>query len=275
MPEIAPDDRLPEGIYRVRAPNPGPMTLSGTNSYLVGKPAWVIDPGPADSSHLERVVAVAEHRGGVAGIALTHRHLDHAGGANDLRERTGAELGASPLRPAGQALFNEPEASRLELDVELLEGGTFGPLRVIETPGHAADHLSFLVDDVLFVGDTVLGEGSVFIPPEPGALASYLHSLEKLSSIEAGALCPGHGQVVFDPKAKLTEYIHHRLDRERRLLLALERGLRGREELLDEVWDDAPKELRPAAALTLEAHLDKLDAEGRLPAGVERMRAGA
>jgi glyoxylase-like metal-dependent hydrolase (beta-lactamase superfamily II) len=267
-----PDDRLPEGVHRLRAPNPGPMTLSGTNTYLVGGPAWVIDPGPADASHLERVMSAAEQRGGVAGIALTHRHLDHAGAANALRERTGAPLGASPAPPTAGALFNEPEAEELELDVELVEGQSLGPFKVIETPGHAADHLTYRWDGVLFVGDTVLGEGSVFIPPEPGALANYLDSLQKLASLEANALCPGHGPVVFDPPAKLAEYIDHRLDRERRLILALGHGLRGRDELLDEVWDDAPEQLRPAAALTLEAHLDKLAAEGRLPEGVERLR---
>jgi glyoxylase-like metal-dependent hydrolase (beta-lactamase superfamily II) len=255
----------------VRAPNAGPLTLSGTNTYLVGSPAWVIDPGPDDQAHLERVWSAAGGRGGIAGIALTHRHLDHAGAAAALRQRSDAQLAASAARSVDATVFSEPEAETLEVDLELAEGERFGPLEVIETPGHAADHLCFLLDGVLFSGDTVLGEGSVFIPPERGALRHYLASLRKLKERPLTALCPGHGPVVWQPHAKLDEYIEHRLDRERRLLAALERGLRAQGELLDEVWDDAPAELRPAAALTLEAHLDKLAAEGRLPAGVERL----
>src|SRR5206468_4281328 len=115
--------------------------------------------------------------------------------------------------------------------------------------------------EILFCGDTVLGEGSVFIPPGGGSLTRYLESLRRLQRLDLAVLCPGHGPVVWDPKAKLAEYLAHRLDRERRLVEALDEGLRSRDELLDAVWDDAPAVLRPAAALTLEAHLDKLEGE--------------
>jgi glyoxylase-like metal-dependent hydrolase (beta-lactamase superfamily II) len=127
------------------------------------------------------------------------------------------------------------------------------------------------MDGVLFCGDTVLGEGSVFIPPGGGSLAAYLASLQRLQRLPLNALCPGHGPVVWDPAAKLAEYLAHRLDRERRLVDALAGGLRSTAELLDRVWDDAPAALRPAAALTLESHLEKLAQEGRLPEGVERL----
>lgn len=248
------------------------MTLSGTNTYLVGRPAWVIDPGPADGQHLEQVWSAAKARGGIAGIALTHRHLDHAESAPALSERSGAPLAASRPTVAGDGgAFREPELPGLEPDVVLREGDSFGPLQVLETPGHSADHVSFKAEKVLFCGDTVLGEGSVFIPPGGGSLASYLVSLRKLERLELTALCPGHGPVVWEPREKIRQYIEHRLERERRLVAALERGLRRRDELLDEVWDDAPAALRPAAALTLEAHLDKLATEGRLPEDVERM----
>jgi glyoxylase-like metal-dependent hydrolase (beta-lactamase superfamily II) len=248
------------------------MTLSGTNTYLVGRPAWVIDPGPADAGHLERVLSAADERGGIAGVALTHRHLDHAGGATALSERAGAPLAASAVSMArGDGPFREAEVEGLEPDLALREGDSFGPFRVLETPGHSADHLSFLANTTLFCGDTVLGEGSVFIPPGGGSLRSYLDSLHKLQALELTALCPGHGPVVWEPRAKIAEYIEHRLDRERRLVAAFERGLRRRDELLDDVWDDAPAALRPAAALTLEAHLDKLAAESRLPPDVERL----
>jgi glyoxylase-like metal-dependent hydrolase (beta-lactamase superfamily II) len=147
----------------------------------------------------------------------------------------------------------------------LRDGDTAGPFDVIATPGHAPDHVALLTDGIAFCGDTVLGEGSVFIAPGGGALALYMESLRRLRArTEIDALCPGHGPVVWDPAAKLDEYIAHRLDREHRLVGALERGLRTKDELLDDVWDDAPAALRPAAMLTLEAHLEKLAGEGRL-----------
>ena len=116
----------------------------------------------------------------------------------------------------------------------------------------------------------MLGEGSVFIAPDPGALAGYLAGLERLRARRLTLICPGHGPLVEDPDAKLAEYVEHRLARERALLDALTAGARTIDELLDLAWADAPAILRPAAAITLAAHLDKLADEGRLPAGVER-----
>jgi glyoxylase-like metal-dependent hydrolase (beta-lactamase superfamily II) len=263
---------LPEGVERIRAPNVSPLTLTGTNTYLVGEPAFVVDPGPDDPAHIERVLEAIERRGRLAGIVLTHRHLDHAGAVSALRERFPAPLVAG-REPAGTGMFEEPGTRGLPLDAVLTDGDRFGPLETIETPGHSLDSVSLLFDGVLFSGDTVLGEGSVFIAPGASALVRYLESLRKLEALELTALCPGHGPVVSDPQAKLREYIEHRLDRERRLLVALDRGRRTTQELLDEAWDDAPASLRPAAALTLEAHLEKLEQEGRLPAGVERLRS--
>jgi glyoxylase-like metal-dependent hydrolase (beta-lactamase superfamily II) len=256
-------ERAPEGVALLRAPNPGPLTLSGTNTWILGEPAWVIDPGPADPGHVARVVMEAEHRGGVAGIALTHAHLDHAQAVPDLRERFGAPVAAArQVRTGG---FEEPSVEGLSPDVVLNDGDTFGPLFVIATPGHSLDHVAFVADRVLFCGDTVLGEGSVFIAPGGNALALYMNSLRRLRALDVDALCPGHGPVVWEPAAKLDEYIAHRLDRENRLLAALARGVRSHDDLLDEVWDDAPAALRPAARLTLEAHLEKLEGEGRIP----------
>jgi glyoxylase-like metal-dependent hydrolase (beta-lactamase superfamily II) len=116
-----------------------------------------------------------------------------------------------------------------------------------------------------FTGDTVLGEGSVFIDPSDGSLSAYLDSLRRLRSLDLEVLCPGHGPYVWDPAAKLDEYIAHRLDRERRLVAALDSGLRTDDELLDAAWPEVPAALRPVAALTLHAHLAKLREEGRLP----------
>jgi glyoxylase-like metal-dependent hydrolase (beta-lactamase superfamily II) len=212
----------------------------------------------------------AQERGGIAGIVLTHSHLDHSQAAPELRERSGAPVAAGSGAPAHGG-FEEPGLPGLEPDVVLGDGDRLGPLHAIATPGHSADHFSLLMERVLFCGDTVLGEGSVFIPPGGGSLTAYLASLERLSRLELDALCPGHGPAVWEPAAKLHEYRAHRLDRERRLVDALARGLRATGELLDDVWDDAPAALRPAAGLTLESHLEKLEQEGRLPEGVQRL----
>ena len=135
---------------------------------------------------------------------------------------------------------------------------------------HAADHLAFVAGGACFSGDAVLGEGSVFVYPDPGALRGYLSALRRLRVLGLRVICPGHGPVVLDAGAKLDEYLAHRLERERRLVEALDAGLRTADDLLDRVWSDAPAALRPAATVTLAAHLDKLAEEDRLPAGVER-----
>ena len=237
MSEAAPGH--PE-VLRIVAPNPGPMTLEGTNAYLYGAdPCVVIDPGPDDAGHIEAVRAAAGERGGIGLVLLTHSHGDHAAGAE-----------------------------RLDAEVVLPSGGEeHAGLRALATPGHAADHVCFLTaDGVCFSGDLVLGEGSTFVPPDGGSLAAYMESLRRVQAEAPALICPGHGPWVTDPAAKLAEYVEHREMRERRLLAALERGERSREALLAEVWDDIPAEVRPVAALVMEAHLQKLEAEGRLPA---------
>jgi glyoxylase-like metal-dependent hydrolase (beta-lactamase superfamily II) len=242
-------DRVPDGVVRVRAPNPSPLTLDGTNTYLAG--GWVIDPGPDDPVHLDAVVAAAGD-GGIEGVVLTHGHPDHAEGAPSLAARAGVEV----VRPAG--------------------GEVVGPFEVIATPGHAPDHVSLLFGRVLFAGDTVLGEGSVFVGGGDGSMAAYLDSLRRLRALELDAICPGHGPVVWDPYAKLDEYLAHRLDRERRVLEALGAGARTRDEVLDRAWSevdlDAVPYLRMAAGLTLDAHVEKLAGEGRLPDGLSSLR---
>jgi glyoxylase-like metal-dependent hydrolase (beta-lactamase superfamily II) len=230
-------DRDPPGVVRVRAPNPSALTLDGTNTYVVGR--WVVDPGPADRGHLEAVRRAAA--GGIEGVVLTHGHADHAEGA--------AALGAPVTLPR--------------------EAETVGPFRALATPGHSPDSVCLLAEGICFTGDTVLGTGSVFIAPGEGSLSAYLDSLRRLRGLELDVLCPGHGPYVWNPEAKLDEYIAHRLSRERRLLEALDAGMRTRDELLDSAWSDAPAELREFAALSLASHLEKLAEEGRLPDGVE------
>ena len=154
--------------------------------------------------------------------------------------------------------------------VRIADGDEVGPFVVVATPGHAPDHVALVAGAVCFTGDAILGEGSVFIAPDPGALSGYLAALERLQALDLAVLCPGHGPVVEDPDAKIGEYLAHRLRPRAARVAALDAGRRSVDELLDEVWDDAPAVLRPAAAVTLAAHLDKLEEEGRLPEGVER-----
>jgi glyoxylase-like metal-dependent hydrolase (beta-lactamase superfamily II) len=229
-------EQEPDGVVRVRAGNKSPLTLDGTNSYLFE--GWIVDPGPSDPGHLDAIREVADGR--IEGVVLTHSHSDHSESAE--------EFGVPVSLPAG--------------------GEDVGPFRALATPGHSADSVCLIAGRICFTGDTVLGAGSVFIAPGEGSLTAYLDSLRRLQQLDLEVLCPGHGPYVWDPQAKLDEYVSHRLDRERRLLEAIDAGLRNRDELLDVVWADAPAELRPAAALTLAAHLEKLVDEGRLPPDV-------
>lgn len=238
-------------IVRILAPNPGPMTLAGTNTYVVAGDggAYVIDPGPDDAGHLERVRAAAEAAGGIAGVLLTHGHSDHSEGVE--------ALGGSLLW--GQA-SGEDEMEVLATALEI------GPFSVVATPGHAADHVCFLLDRVCFCGDLILGTGSSIVPPAAagGSLAAYMSSLGALDALDLELLAPGHGPWITEPAAKIAEYREHRLARERALLAELERGERSRERLLDAAWSDVPEPMRPAAAFAMQAHLEKLAAEGRV-----------
>jgi glyoxylase-like metal-dependent hydrolase (beta-lactamase superfamily II) len=227
------------GVALVRADNPGPLTLSGTNTWVVG--GWVIDPGPALDAHLDAVATAVGPR--AEGIAITHDHADHVEGLDGLLER----LGDVPVVSARGGAA---------------DGDVVGPLRVLGFPGHSDDHLAFVAGRVAFTGDAVLGEGSVFVSAD---LADYLDGLRRLRALDLAVLCPGHGDPVWEAREKLDAYLDHRLDRERRLLAALDRGLRSEDELLDAAWSDAPPELRPVAAISLRAHLEKLRAEGRAP----------
>lgn len=237
----------PAGIELLVAPNPSPMTLGGTNTWVTA--GWVVDPGPSDPAHLDAVARAVGPR--AAGIALTHSHADHAEGADELASRLGG------------------------VDVVLpVDGDSLGPFTVIGTPGHSADSVCLLHGRSLFTGDTVLGAGSVFIAAGDGSLSAYLASLEKLLALDLDAICPGHGPVVHDPHAKLREYRDHRLEREAKVVAALDAGARTGDELLDRAWSEvdfaASPILRIAAGATLAAHLEKLAEEGRLPDDVEQ-----
>jgi glyoxylase-like metal-dependent hydrolase (beta-lactamase superfamily II) len=241
---------------RLRAANPGPMTLSGTNTYVIGRdPAWVVDPGPDDARHIDAVRAEGETRGGLGGVLLTHSHADHSAGV----ERLGAALLWGAVSSGDESSWQPGAASRPVAEAP-------PEFDVIPTPGHAPDHVAFAWGDVVFCGDVVLGEGSTIVPPRAfgGSLVDYMASLKRLRGSGASLFAPGHGDWITEPKAKIGEYIAHRTQRERKLLSALERGERSSAALLAAAWDDVPEVLRPAAALAMQAHLEKLEAEGRL-----------
>ena len=242
--EVA-DEEAPghPGIFRVVAGNPGPMTLTGTNTYLVGTdPCWVVDPGPDDPGHVVRVREAAAERGGIAGVLLTHLHSDHSGAVE--------ALGIGPTEP--------------------IDGHEFGGLTAMATPGHSTDHFVFMTDrGACLAGDLVLGFGSSFVPPDGGSLAAYMESLRVVRGLEPDLICPGHGPWVTDPDAKLSEYLEHREARERGLIEAISAGERSRMALLDRVWSDVPEQLKPAAAIVMEAHIQKLEAEGAITADLD------
>ena len=244
-----------------RAGNPGPLTLSGTNSWIAGRnPAWVVDPGPALDEHLDALAAEVRARGGAGGIALTHSHADHAAGVEPLLARLKADV------PVGAADADAVTPSSMAR--ALADGDAFGPLGVLALPGHAADHLGFALDSpiglVCFTGDAVLGEGSVFVSSD---MAAYLEALQRLRDLAPALILPGHGPPVTDTVAHVAAYRAHRMARERDVLAAWKRGIRDERALLAVVWGPLPARLQAPATVTLRAHLEKLRDEGRLGEG--------
>ena len=238
-------------ILRVLAPNPDVYTLEGTNTWIVGAdPAVVIDPGPLIDSHLDEVGRTA---GRVAHVLVTHDHPDHAPGAAAFAERVGAPLWAA----------------RLEGAERLRDGASFAAgdaeLTTVATPGHTPDHVAFVEPTVgaLFTGDAVLGRGTSVIDPPEGDLVRYLASLRAMRDLAPRTIYPGHGPVVTDARAKLTEYLDHREQREQQVLAVLAEGDATNEQLVGRIYHGYPPEALPLAGRSVLAHLRKLEAEGR------------
>lgn len=251
-------------VARLRAPNPSAMTLDGTNTYLIdagrGRAA-VVDPGPAHAAHLEAIVASAAERGfEIAAILVTHGHPDHAPGAAPLHARTGAPVYAHPL-----ARFPHDVACT---DRERIAIGDVA-IEALHTPGHARDHLVFSLpdEDVLFTGDVVIGRGTVVIAPPWGDMRQYQATLERLRRDFPGArsIFGGHGERVDDPRAKLDEYIAHRIEREAGILALLDReGPLTVPQIVQTLYVDVDPVVHPAAARQVMAHLEALEREGRV-----------
>ncbi|MCC5032196.1 MBL fold metallo-hydrolase [Streptomyces sp. WAC 00631] len=248
----------------VLAPNPSPMTLDGTNTWMVSEPdsdlAVVIDPGPLDDTHLTEVVATAERAGKrIALTLLTHGHADHAEGAARFAALTGSAVRA--LDPA------------LRLGDEGLGAGdvvTTGglELRVVPTPGHTSDSLSFHLpaDAAILTGDTVLGRGTTMVAHPDGRLGEYLDSLRRLRSLTVDdgvdTVLPGHGPVLDDARGALEFYLAHRASRLAQVETAVEAGHRSAPDVVAHVYADVDRTLWPAAELSVRAQLDYLREHG-------------
>lgn len=243
-------------ITRFLAPNPGIFTGPGTNTYVLESAgqALVLDPGPVIGEHLDAVAAAVSDLEPV-GVAVTHTHPDHAPGANPLASRLGVPAYGFGPGPGFLPVLRLGDGDELP----------FGDQRAVavHTPGHTPDHLCFLVGDVLFTGDHLMGGSTVIIED----LAAYLASLRKLQDLHLTRLYPGHGPEVDDPQALIAAYISHRLEREQQVLDALATGAGTVGEVVTAVYDDVDPALHTAASWSVAAHLRKLAAEGRVEFG--------
>jgi glyoxylase-like metal-dependent hydrolase (beta-lactamase superfamily II)/8-oxo-dGTP pyrophosphatase MutT (NUDIX family) len=259
--------RLSERIVRITAPNGSVMTGPGTNTYFIGDPAgdgWaVIDPGPAMPEHVAAVLAAAP--GPVKWILVTHTHKDHSPAAAAVAAQTGAPLlGRRANHPERQDAGFAPD--RTLAHGERLSLGPSTTLRVVHTPGHASNHLCYLLEEeaTLFTGDHVMQGSTVVIDPPDGDMAAYLRSLEMLLQEDLQWLAPGHGFLIERPHDEVRRLMRHRLAREAKVVAALARsGPATTEDLLPHVYDDVQPRLHPVAMRSLLAHLGKLEGEGR------------
>lgn len=222
----------------IRADNPGPLTLDGTNTYVAS--GTVVDPGPDDEQHLQSILAA----GPVEWIVLTHRHPDHSAGAGRL-----SELSRAPVLAFGAGLSDGDRV-----------GGRIGELVAVHTPGHAPDHLCFWdpAGRVLLSGDLIAGRGSIMVAPPEGNLEAYVASLKRVRALSPARILPGHGPEVTDAAAKIEEYVTHRQEREARVVAALRSGASSVDEIVALAHADVPPRMRRYAELAARAHLQKL-----------------
>jgi len=266
---------LAPGLVRLTAPNPGLMTGPGTNSYLIGSGELaVIDPGPADEGHLAALLAAIEARGTLRSILVTHSHLDHAPGAAALARATGAQVvGFGPAENFAPDLC-VGGGWTLTLPGEgtgAAGGGAELTLEAVHTPGHASDHLCWLLKEsrILLTGDHLMHGSTVVIRPPDGDLATYLDSLALVRDFDPplARLAPGHGRLMERVTEVVDALLAHRLGRHARVADAL--GTMGEgtvDELLPQVYADVTEAQLPVARFSLWAHLRYLGQEGRAEA---------
>jgi glyoxylase-like metal-dependent hydrolase (beta-lactamase superfamily II) len=251
-------------VRRLTAPNPGVMTGPGTNVYIIGTDQLaLIDPGPDSAPHLAAMVEAVGTR--LKWILCTHTHLDHSPAARALKRETHAQVlgyGAVPDDGRQDRTFAPERALR---DGDVLDGGEFR-LRALHTPGHASNHLCYLLEGEkwLFTGDHIMQGSTVVISPPDGDMMAYLGSLERLLTLDLAAVAPGHGHVIDRPHDEVRRLIAHRMKREQKVLDALRRAGPGTlDDLLPLAYDDVPRAIHPVARRSLHAHLIKLADEGR------------
>jgi glyoxylase-like metal-dependent hydrolase (beta-lactamase superfamily II) len=258
--------------------NPSLFTGPGTNTYLVGsgRARILLDPGQGVAGYLD-VLERAMARAGcdaIQEIVLTHGHVDHIGGVAQVLERFGPLRVSKLPWPAFDRACPAPLTPIGDGAVVRTEGAT---LRAVHAPGHAPDHLCFVLEEerALFSGDNVLGVGTTVIPDGSGDLLDYLASLERLLAEAPGRIYPAHGPLIEDGQAKLRQYLAHRAERERQIVAALERGPAAIPAIVARVYTDVPEALHAAAAHSVAAHLRKLEREGRVhrPAGAAAREA--
>ncbi|MEY2460309.1 MAG: hypothetical protein QOG30_2139 [Acidimicrobiaceae bacterium] len=246
-------------VRRVLAPNPGVMTGPGTNTYLVGiDEVAVIDPGIDDAAHLEAIAGCGGDR--IRWILCTHTHPDHSPGAAALKQRTGAEVLAFDSRDG------------LEVDTAIGDGfrieATEFRLRAVHTPGHASNHLCYLLEEerLLFSGDHIMQGSTVVIAPPDGDMAAYLDSLARVRGLRLRSIAPGHGHLIDDPVSIIDDYVAHRLEREQQVLDAMAEGDHTTAEIVARLYVGLIDELVPRARQSVHAHLRKLAADRRVKA---------
>ncbi|CAN5622956.1 MBL fold metallo-hydrolase [soil metagenome] len=265
-PQVGVAMQLSPRIWRVTAPNAGVMTGPGTNTYLVGDVAdnvWtVIDPGPNDPRHIQAVADAAPGR--ITSIVVTHTHTDHSPGAAPLKAMTGAPVyGMHPAYPLKQDATFAPD--RVLVHGERLPIGAQTTLRVVHTPGHASNHLCYLLEEeqTLFTGDHIMQGSTVIINPPDGDMSAYLESLDALQGESLAWLAPGHGTMMNDPADAIRRLVRHRLLRESKVVNAMRRvGAADIPTLVKSVYDDVPESRHGIAQRSLDAHLQKLARDG-------------
>ena len=259
---------LSQRVRRIVAPNPGPMTGPGTNTYVVGKTDLVVvDPGPDIPSHIDAILGCVGDR--LRYIACTHTHPDHSPAASVLAEATGAILvGRTTADDRHQDLSFQP-ASQIEDDECVMgEGWT---LRAICTPGHVDNHVCYLLDEegMVFAGDHIMNGSTVVIVPPGGNMAHYIASLRRLLDYDVKVVAPGHGELIPDCRGEVEKLVRHRLLREAKVCGALNEAAQSLDDLVVTVYDDVDPVMHEWAKLSLLAHLIKLEDECRTIKTVE------
>lgn len=266
--------KVANGIHSILACNPKDYTGIGTNTYLVGKNTlWIIDPGPACPDHIKAVLSAVAGRP-VAGICITHTHMDHSPAAMTLQEATGAKTyGYGAICPTVAARTTEAIDHNFEPDVLLSDGACLGQdawgLKAIHTPGHFPNHMCYMLPEqkVLFSGDHVMGWSSTVIMPPLGNLADYMASLDLLEACDAALMLPSHGEKVLAPNKRIDEIRQHRIMRHQQVAVCMGNGVFNPAEIVEQIYDELSACLFDAAQGCVMAHMELLQQGITMPVG--------